>query len=203
MCGSNGKMSHEIILYIHEKYQDIKVDEFDILDSFLDINFKEYDLIIDFSSKEISLKVIREAINNEVAIISGTTGFSEKEINDLKELAITKNTMFYWSPNFSKGYKLLDDISLNYKDLFTDISIVEKHSALKKDKPSGTAKVLASNFKVDINEIVSYRLDNVLAIHEVTLKNEFESIKIIHNISNRKALLDGFKGVLKDYLENR
>ncbi len=102
------------------------------------------DVFIDFSFHT----GIRERVNllaaAHKAVVIGTTGLSEKELADVKELATHCPILF--SANMSLGVNLLaslvEQAASMLKDKGYDIEITEMHHRLKKDAPSGTALLL-------------------------------------------------------------
>lgn len=98
-------------------------------------------VIIDFSVPKATLSLLRALKNNnEVSLITGTTGFSEKQLKEFKKLS--KGLRIMQSYNMSIGVNLL----LSSVEFFSeklgkdvDIEIIETHHKYKKDAPSGTA----------------------------------------------------------------
>ena len=98
-------------------------------------------VIIDFSVPKATLSLVRALkYNNEVCLITGTTGFSEIQLKEFKKLS--KGLRIMQSYNMSIGVNLL----LSSVEFFSeklgkgvDIEIIETHHKYKKDAPSGTA----------------------------------------------------------------
>lgn len=102
------------------------------------------DVIIEFSGNtEAALGHLRLAAadKNKKGVVIGTTGFSEEQINEIKELS--KNVPVVLAPNMSIGvnllFKLVEEAAKVLKDKGYDIEVVEMHHRFKKDAPSGTA----------------------------------------------------------------
>lgn len=78
------------------------------------------------------------------AVVIGTTGLSDHEQRDVKELATHCPILF--SANMSLGVNLLaslvEQAASMLKDKGYDIEVTEMHHRLKKDAPSGTALLL-------------------------------------------------------------
>ena len=81
--------------------------------------------------------------SRNTALVIGTTGMNEPEIEKIKKFATVCPVVF--SPNINLGLNLLfyltEVVSSRLKDDF-DIEIIEAHHRFKKDAPSGTAKKL-------------------------------------------------------------
>jgi 4-hydroxy-tetrahydrodipicolinate reductase len=73
----------------------------------------------------------------------------------------------------------------------SSIEISETHHIHKKDAPSGTAKTLADEINVNYSEIVSYRESNVIGVHTITIKNEYEKITLTHETINSDVFAQG------------
>ena len=104
------------------------------------------DVIIEFSGNPTaSLSYAKLAGLEGKASVIGTTGFTEKEIEELKE--ISKSAPVLFSPNMSLGVNLLfrlTEIAAGIlKGKGFDAEVVEVHHRFKKDAPSGTAIRLA------------------------------------------------------------
>ncbi len=98
------------------------------------------EVLIDFSIPQSTLSNVRIAAENKKAIVIGTTGFSNEEIEEIKKLSVRIPIVL--APNMSLGvnilFKLVENVANILKDDY-DIEIVEMHHRFKKDAPSGTA----------------------------------------------------------------
>jgi 4-hydroxy-tetrahydrodipicolinate reductase len=100
------------------------------------------DAIIDFSTPESTLEHMQVAAKHKKAVVIGTTGLSNEQINKINELS--RDIPCVISPNMSIGVNLMfnfvQDITKKLPQY--DIEVVELHHRNKKDAPSGTAKKL-------------------------------------------------------------
>ena len=96
------------------------------------------DVIIDFLPKKWAMDVLEQAVAHGKALVCGTTGFTEEEIQKFKEAA-EKIPMLY-AANTSKMVnvmnKLLETVVSILKD-DVDIEILEMHDQWKKMCPAG------------------------------------------------------------------
>ncbi len=111
-----------------------------------------FDVLIEFAnSTEAALSHLRllAADKNRKGMVIGTTGFSEEELKEIKELS--KNLPVVLAPNMSIGvnllFKLVQEAAKALKDKGYDIEVVEMHHRFKKDAPSGTAVKLVDILK--------------------------------------------------------
>lgn len=102
------------------------------------------DAIIDFTWPEASLWHLDIAVEFQIPIIIGTTGFTPEQMEQLKTKG--EKTRTVWSPNMSVCVNLLWKMAAQTATVLGDeydVEIVETHHRKKLDAPSGTAKKLA------------------------------------------------------------
>lgn len=101
-------------------------------------------VLIDFSLPQAAEKVIDFCAENGVALVIGTTGLGDEQMQQLRKaadrIAIVQATNMSLGMNllFSLVGKVAKSLGEEY-----DIEIVEAHHRFKKDAPSGTALSLA------------------------------------------------------------
>ena len=168
VCGALGRMGRRIIALSKER-DDIEVvagvehpdylTSGDLGDALSEEGFKGKpltsrledvlplcDVIIEFSGNPTaSISHAKLAGLEGKASVIGTTGFTEREVEELKEISKIAPVLF--SPNMSLGVNLLfrlTEIAAGIlKGKGFDAEVVEVHHRLKKDAPSGTAVRLA------------------------------------------------------------
>ncbi|GCF95398.1 4-hydroxy-tetrahydrodipicolinate reductase [Enterococcus florum] len=107
----------------------------------LEAVIEDCDVIIDFSTKETALQVLALAKQYRTAVVCGTTGFSEEEMQQFKKAG--EHIPVLYAANTSKLVNLMNQLlklAANTIGDQTDIEIVEMHDRTKKDAPSGTSK---------------------------------------------------------------
>lgn len=219
--GCNGKMGQELAKAI-EKNDNFKticgVDRIDTGDNkfpvYTDISkiTEEPDIIIDFSIPVATFKILEYAVNKHIPIIICTTGFSEEELEKIKELS--KQVPIFRSANMSYEINLMSNlvaqITKYLKD--SDIEIVETHHNRKVDAPSGTALLLADRINDELNSEMHYEYDrhskrekrdkkeigihsirggNIVGTHTVTFFSENETFEITHTATSRGVFAEG------------
>ncbi|MBK6728474.1 MAG: 4-hydroxy-tetrahydrodipicolinate reductase [Xanthomonadales bacterium] len=101
------------------------------------------EVLVDFSSPASFDAALALAVEREMAFVSGTTGLSDAQHDELESAA--QRIPVLWSANFSIGVALLRRLALEAASLLGedfDIEIIEAHHRLKRDAPSGTALAL-------------------------------------------------------------
>ena len=98
---------------------------------------------IDFTAPDASMATAGMAADMGVALVIGTTGFSEAQKAELATLA--RKTPIFWSANMSVGInvlmRFLPQLARALGPAY-DMEMVEIHHGRKKDAPSGTALAL-------------------------------------------------------------
>ena len=110
------------------------------------------DVAIDFSLPVAADKSIDYCLENNAALVLGTTGLSDDQKEKLKT-ASTKIPIIYGT-NMSVGMNVLFSIVGKVAEMLGhdyDIEIIEQHHRFKKDAPSGSALTLAENICMATN----------------------------------------------------
>ncbi len=144
------------------------------------------EIVIDFSSVSNILNIINICALYKIPIVSGTTGFSEREFDKFKSYS-NKIALLYAS-NFSIGiYQVANLLKESEKVLDGfDISIIDRHHNKKKDAPSGTALFLASQLNKN-PQIVSLRIGGIPGDHICSFTSNDEEVIIAHRSFNRRV----------------
>tara|TARA_R110000744_G_scaffold97340_1_gene188114 strand:+ start:269 stop:970 length:702 start_codon:yes stop_codon:yes gene_type:complete len=222
--GKMGKMIEKIALKRNHTIV-AKID----LDA-TDINFSEIDVAIDFSMPNAAFGNIKNCLEHNVPIISGTTGWL-KDYQKAVELCKKNNGAFIYASNFSLGVNLFFELNSYLAKLMASqdqykVAMEEIHHTQKWDAPSGTAITLAegvidntdyTNWKLDSAgereiPITAKRIADTPGTHTVSYVSEVDSIEIKHTAHNREGFalgaviaaewIDGKTGVftMKDVL---
>ena len=181
----------------------------------IDVALPLGDVVIDFTEPSGTMGILPEVARARKAIVIGTTGFSKKETDRIRDFA--KRIPCVLSPNMSVGvnliFKLLADAARVTGDDY-DIEIVEVHHRFKKDAPSGTAlkmaHVLAETLKRDLDKVGVYsrkgvigerkkfeigiqslRAGDVVGEHTVIFAGPGERIEITHRAHSRDNFARG------------
>ncbi|MEC5166277.1 4-hydroxy-tetrahydrodipicolinate reductase [Flavobacterium sp. PL11] len=189
------------------------------------------DVAIDFSIPAAAVENISSCLNNNIPVISGTTGWLE-HYQEMVDLCGDKKGAFISSSNFSLGVNIffeINDYLAKIMSKFDSYAVImeEIHHTQKLDAPSGTAISLAkgvienssyTNWTLDDpnqNEIhiEAKRIGNVPGTHTVSYNSSVDAIEIKHTAHNREGFalgaliaaewIVGKKGIftMKDVLE--
>jgi len=173
------------------------------------------DVVIDFTAHDVSLGHLETAASAGKAIVIGSTGFTAREMERVRELAPSVRCVL--TPNMSVGVnvmlKVLADVSTILGDDY-DVEIVEAHHHLKKDAPSGTAirmaQVIADRLGRDLERVGVYsrqgmvgergkaeigiqsvRAGDIIGEHTVIFGGTGERLEFIHRAHSRDNFARG------------
>ncbi|MGJ8743731.1 4-hydroxy-tetrahydrodipicolinate reductase [Polaribacter sp.] len=178
------------------------------VDDEIDINLA--DVAIDFSVPNSAFNNITNCINNQVPVISGTTGWLDK-YEDAVALCKEKDSAFIYASNYSLGVNIFFELNNQLAKMMSsledyNISMEEIHHTKKLDAPSGTAITLAEgiinnsskkNWELGENTseenipIVAKRIPEVPGTHTVWYNSEVDTIEIKHTAHSRKGFALG------------
>lgn len=153
------------------------------------------DVFVDFTIPEASELNLDYVAKYRKALVLGTTGMSDKQIQKVEE--ISKVIPVVFSPNMAIGVNILFDMLPQLaKRLGPDysIEIVEAHHRGKKDAPSGTAKKIAQVLKEASGKEIpahSIRLGDIVGDHTVIFCGNSERIEIKHQAHTRDLFAVG------------
>jgi 4-hydroxy-tetrahydrodipicolinate reductase len=97
------------------------------------------DLVIDFTNPDVSERVVDFAIENNLRLLVGTSGWSKEKIDRVRSKIAGTKAVVAIVPNFSIGSALATKFAAEAAKYFDGIEIIETHNISKVDAPSGTA----------------------------------------------------------------
>jgi 4-hydroxy-tetrahydrodipicolinate reductase len=212
--GSKGKMGLALIEAINSSSQSDFAAGFDKGDSLID-SINDFEVLIDFSRPEASLNALAVCKNAGKAMVIGTTGFTDSELELIGQAS--KEIPIVFAPNMSVGVNLtLKILETSAKVIGPDssIEIIEAHHRYKVDSPSGTAlkmgEVIANALGRDLSECAVYgregieeprdmntigfssiRGGDVVGEHTVAFFMDGERVEITHKASSRMIYANG------------
>ncbi len=190
LIGSSGRLGSEVKNVFAENNFDL-VFEFDVNGEKRSVAGEVPEVLIDCSLPEVFSKSVKYAIEFNVPFIIATTGLGGDQINELKKLALEVPVV--QSYNYSIGIQILLKLTelANEKLAGWDVEICETHHRFKKDKPSGTAKMIKNIFGNREVNISSLRLGNIAGDHTVSFGGLGEVLSISHSATSRRTFAEG------------
>ncbi len=190
------KRGHDVVLTIDKDDKDYDITKADVA--------------IDFSIPNVAFNNISNCLNNNVPVISGTTGWLDK-YDDAIALCKEKKGAFIYASNYSLGVNIFFELNKTLAKMMSalkqyNVSMEEIHHTQKLDAPSGTAISLANGviekhegynaWKLDEKDnntipIVAKRIEDVPGTHTVTYESEVDTINIEHIAHTRQGFALG------------
>ena len=157
---------------------------------------RDVDIVIDFTTPHAVIANIIRCAELQVPIVVGTTGWYQ-HMEKVRELVKERKAALLYGSNFSVGvnlfFKAVQALSPAMNKGYR-ASIVEKHHAQKKDKPSGTAatmqKILETAGGPKI-EIASLREGDTVGMHMLVLDSANDTILLTHDAKSRLGFAEG------------
>jgi 4-hydroxy-tetrahydrodipicolinate reductase len=168
------------------------------------------DLVIDFTNPEVSERVVDFAIDNNLRLLVGTSGWSKEKIDRVRTKISGTSAAIAIVPNFSIGSVLATKFAADASKYFDGIEIIETHNVTKVDAPSGTALYTslaisdARKGKPALEQtgankdplfngipIKSVRLPDKHAEQEVTLTGPDEFLYVRHEVTSHEVYAKG------------
>ncbi len=206
----HGKMGKAIEAYAIERGHSL-VAIIDVNDSITPVLTEQADVAIEFTHPDSAFENIKFCLENNLPILSGTTGWLDK-MPEIENICKKNNGTFLYASNFSIGVNLFFKLNKFLAQIMNGQSgyrpsMVEVHHTHKKDAPSGTAITLAEgiisenstvkswkNEKTSKNEelsIISERIAEIPGTHKITYQSEVDQISIEHEAYSRDGFVQG------------
>lgn len=175
----------------------------------------DFDVIIDFTRPEPSIKNLETAVKYHKMVVLGTTGFNEEQLKKIDEAAASIPMVF--ASNYSVGVNLVFNLLRQATRVMgsnCDIEIIEAHHRHKVDAPSGTAlsmgQVIAETMGKNLSDIAvrgrdgitgerqpgtigfsAVRAADIVGEHTVMFADIGERVEITHKASSRMTFANG------------
>jgi len=235
VCGANGKMGTEVLKAVNNS-EDMKlVAKIDIFNgeypTIEEASKKvDIDVLVDFTQPKSIYDNALFCLNRGIRIVIGTTGLSDNQISDLKNLSEQNKTACLIAPNFSTGAVLMMMFAKQAAKYFDNAEIIELHHNQKKDAPSGTAvkTALMMSEGAELNKsftdgncpevetiegsrggtsyanihIHSVRMPGYIASQEVIFGSSGQIFKIKHDSMNRECYMPGVMMAVRYVYDN-
>jgi 4-hydroxy-tetrahydrodipicolinate reductase len=173
------------------------------------------DCLIDFSTPDAADLSVGYCLENNAALVLGTTGLTDKQHEKIKSAA--EKIPVIYGTNMSVGMNVLFDLAAKTAQMLGDdydSEIIEQHHRFKKDAPSGSALTLAENIAQATNKkfpdclthgrkgkdalrqkgtigIHAVRAGDITGIHSVVFSTLGESVTLNHTAHNRDGFASG------------
>ncbi len=172
------------------------------------------DVVVDCTQPAVSLQALAACKAHHKAFVTGTTGFSEDDIDEMKQAGEVVPVLH--ASNTSTVFRLLFRLIQEAATTVgkeADVDIIEMHGNTKSDAPSGTAKeigkMIAQAMGLDLNDIAEYgrkgnrmrplhsvcfssiRSGGIPSSHQVVFGFQNERIELVHHAYNMGPFAKG------------
>ena len=183
------------------------------------------EVVVDFSTANAVMPLVRLATERGVNLVIGTTGLSADDSREIDRLAKAKGVGVVIAPNFALGAVLMMHLARIAGKYLDHAEIIELHHERKLDAPSGTALSTAKTMaqargkpfstppagkrsdsrgkQVEGISIHSVRLPGLLAHQEVILGGEGQTLSIRHDTSGRECFMPGVMLAIKEVVKHK
>lgn len=194
----------------HSIIEKIDVNNREKLDQ---LNPETIDVAIEFSEPSAAYENISWAIERQIPVVSGTTGWLERK-PEIERLTLSKGGSFFYASNYSIGVNILFRLNSYLAKIMNEhpeyrVKLEEIHHTEKKDAPSGTAITLAESIidsvdrvkrwgmdadagdDEDIIPVSSIREDPAPGTHTISYLSKIDDIEIKHTAHSREGFALG------------
>jgi 4-hydroxy-tetrahydrodipicolinate reductase len=153
-------------------------------------------VVVDFTARELTAAVLREAPSVPCSVVIGTSGLDEDDERLLRRAAGTRAIVR--AANFSSGLGLVARFAGELAGRLGEgwaAGVVDVHFAGKRDRPSATAKLLAASWAGGRPEaepepvMASFRLGDGVSEHRLLAAGPGEQIEVVHRVQHRGAFV--------------
>ena len=123
--------------------------------------FRSADVAIEFTSPASAYDNCMSAFRQDVKVVSGSTGWINDHMDEMKRLCEDGFHTLFWSSNFSVGVAIFNALNKYLAKIMNaypgyDVKIEEVHHVHKLDAPSGTAITLAEGILENLHRKTSW-----------------------------------------------
>ncbi|MFV1990526.1 MAG: 4-hydroxy-tetrahydrodipicolinate reductase [Acidimicrobiales bacterium] len=171
------------------------------------------EVFVDFTVRDAAMNNLRWCADNGVHAVVGTTGFSDEDLRELREIFVNSNCLV--AANFAIGAVLMMRFAELAAPWFDSAEIIEMHHENKVDAPSGTAMATLARMREASDEwledptrkqllegsrggidssgiaVHSVRMRGLVAHQEVLLGTTGQSLTIRHDSYDRCSFMPG------------
>lgn len=174
-------------------------------------NSENTDVAIEFSQPSAAVDNIRWCLENNIPIVSGTTGWLDK-FEEMRTICENNKSVLFYASNYSLGVNIFFRLNaylarmMEHADGY-EVLLKEIHHLQKLDSPSGTAITLAEGILAHLSkktswnegktadtsvlEIEALREPDVPGTHQVSYESAEDRIDIIHTAHSRQGFALG------------
>lgn len=182
------------------------------------------DVMVDFTVADAMRVNVPKVLSANVAVVAGTTGLSQEELQQMGELAKAHQTGMFHAANYAIGAVLMMKFAAEAGKYMPYVEIIELHHDKKMDAPSGTAvttlhkiaehrQSMQQGMPDEVEKIAgarggdyegmhvhSVRLPGYVASQEVIFGGLGQTLTIRHDSISRESFMPGIALAVKKVL---
>lgn len=145
VLGARGRMGVEVCKAVQSTRDMELVAMIDQGDWLFNASDAGAEVIVDFTSPDVVMDHVHWAIDQNINVVVGTSGFTDQRLERVRSWLHHKPDLgVIIAPNFAVGAVLMMEFAARAARLFDSVEIIEQHHPNKLDAPSGTALRTAS-----------------------------------------------------------
>ena len=157
--GKMGKTIEKIA--IERGHEIVSVIDIDNRDDFDSEAFRSADVAIEFTAPTVAYENCKRAMAAGVKVVSGSTGWYQQNVAEMRRLCEEEGKTLFWSSNFSLGVAVFSAVNRYLAKIMNrfanyDVQMEETHHIHKLDAPSGTAITLAEGILENLDRKESW-----------------------------------------------
>ena len=181
--GANGKMGQAIARLIAQNPQKNLVVSATRQAGQNDIQ-ELFDIIVDFSTPQGAQEAFLLAKKYRKPFLTGTTNLPEPLLFTLQS---EEKIPVFFAPNVSLSVFFFTELVKQACKMYAgyEKALHEIHHVHKKDAPSGTAKRIAAEMDLPVDQVTYERLGETVGTHRATLSGPLDEITLTHKALSR------------------
>lgn len=154
-------------------------------------------VVVDFTTREATAALLRQALTTPCALVIGTSGLTDPDRELLHRVGKVRAVV--QAANFSLGLLQVARLARRLAaetDPSWRAGVIDVHFAGKRDAPSGTATHLAEQWSGareadDDVPVASFRIGDGVSEHRFLAAGPAEHLEVVHRVDDRRAFLPG------------
>lgn len=157
----------------------------------------EEPVVVDFTAREATELLLREAVGTPCSLVIGTSGLTGADRDLMRDLSRKRAVLHAanFSPSLAVARRFIRELAAG-TDHTWSAGVVDIHFAGKRDAPSATALALAEEWRGHRTapagrDIASFRMGDAVSEHRFLAGGAGEQVEICHRVNDRKAFAPG------------
>lgn len=160
-------------------------------------------VLVDFTDAASAVPRLLSALERGWDVVVGTTGFTQHHMTMFADIVRETGAGAAFIPNFSVGAWAVEQMAQWASRYFSGVEIIEAHGPAKIDRPSGTARRMATLLAEGLDKpfdsipIHSIRLNGMVAHQTVVFGAADQVVSLRHDVHGRTAYVEGVLSAIR------